>query len=95
MAGPRQPDLAQERRDRVERCWLCGIRLPVAQMVPDGGSACNDVRWYCRDLRACTGRWTAVPRSRADGPGKAASGTAKARVPDPPAVTAPRSKLPS
>jgi hypothetical protein len=45
----------------VEACWLCGIRLPVAQLVPDGGDACTDVRWYCRDARACTQRWTAHP----------------------------------
>ena len=73
MTGPNQPDLARERRDRVARCWLCGIRLPTAQMVPDGSSACADVRWYCRDLRACTGRWTVAPRPRAAGPGIAVS----------------------
>lgn len=74
MAGPRQPDLAHERHDRIERCWLCGIRLPVAQMVPDGGSACADVRWYCRDQRACTSRWAASP-PRLDGQAQAARGS--------------------
>jgi hypothetical protein len=73
MAGPHQPNLAREWRDRIERCWLCGIRLPTAQMVPDGSSACTDVRWYCRDLRACTGRWTTAARPRSDGPGRAVS----------------------
>jgi hypothetical protein len=26
--------------------------------VPDGGHACADLRWYCKDARACTDRWT-------------------------------------
>ena len=72
MAGPRQPDLAHE------RCWMCGIRLPTALLVPDGGSACADVRWYCRDLRACTGRWTVGARPYLGGPGKAVGGKAGA-----------------
>src|SRR5690242_14869609 len=42
-------------------CWLCGIRLPADQMMADGGSACHDLRWYCRDTRACTERWTSRP----------------------------------
>ena len=42
----------------VETCWLCGIRLPEEQMVPDGGNACADVRWYCQDTQSCTRRWT-------------------------------------
>jgi len=47
-------------------------------MVPDGGSACADVRWYCRDMRACTGRWTITSRSRSGGPGNAIGGRAAA-----------------
>jgi len=43
----------------VGSCWMCGIRLSADQMMADGGSACDDVRWYCRDTRACTERWTA------------------------------------
>jgi hypothetical protein len=43
----------------VQSCWMCGIRLGADQMVADGGSACSDVRWYCRDTRGCTQRWTA------------------------------------
>jgi hypothetical protein len=47
-----------------ESCWMCGIRLPTSQMIPDGGHACADLRWYCGDTRACTERWTARgPRS--------------------------------
>jgi hypothetical protein len=42
----------------VRSCWMCGIRLPAHQMVADGGSACLDVRWYCRDTWGCTRRWT-------------------------------------
>ena len=38
------------------------IRLPNSQMAPDGGSACADIRWYCRDVRACTGRWPSARR---------------------------------
>ena len=30
-------------------------------LVPDGGQACADVRWYCKDAQACTERWTANP----------------------------------
>ena len=43
----------------TERCWLCGARLAVQMMVADGGSGCADVRWYCRNTRVCTDRWTA------------------------------------
>jgi hypothetical protein len=46
------------------QCSLCGIVLPVDLMVPDGGQACADVRWYCQDARACTERWTANPPGR-------------------------------
>jgi hypothetical protein len=37
---------------------MCGTRLPVAQMVADGGSACKNLRWYCLNVRVCTERWT-------------------------------------
>lgn len=47
------------------RCYLCGIVLPTGLMVPDGGQACADIRWYCQDTRACTERWTAHPSRRA------------------------------
>jgi hypothetical protein len=42
----------------VTSCWMCGIRLSADHMIADGGSACDDVRWYCQDTRACTERWT-------------------------------------
>jgi len=50
----------------VRSCWICGIRLPAEQMVADGGSACADVRWYCRDMRGCTERWTSHPATPAE-----------------------------
>ena len=50
----------------VAQCSMCGIALPLGLLVPDGGSACADVRWYCKDARSCTERWTtARPPSRA------------------------------
>jgi hypothetical protein len=49
----------------VRSCWMCGIRLSADQMVPDGGSACPDLRWYCRDVERCTERWTSHPATLA------------------------------
>jgi hypothetical protein len=43
-------------------CWLCGIHLPATSMVPDGGTACADIHWYCADTLACTQRWTRPQR---------------------------------
>jgi len=57
MADIEHPALS-ELRPAAEPCWMCGIRLPAAQMVTDGGSACRDLRWYCLDVRGCTERWT-------------------------------------
>jgi len=60
--------MATQRDDRhgplpSAQCSLCGIALPAGLMVPDGGQACADVRWYCKDAKACTERWTAsLPR---------------------------------
>ena len=42
----------------VVPCWLCGIHLSAALMLADGGGACADVRWFCRDIQGCTERWT-------------------------------------
>jgi hypothetical protein len=50
------------RRAAVVSCWMCGIGLHHSQMVPDGSEACDDVRWYCKDTRACTERWTSTRR---------------------------------
>ena len=48
-------------------CALCGTEFPTEDMVPDGGRACADVRWYCKDASACTERWTAR-MARSSGP---------------------------
>lgn len=45
-------------RRAVVSCWMCGIRFDPSQMVADGTRACADIRWYCRDARSCTKRWT-------------------------------------
>jgi hypothetical protein len=58
------PSSPLARRTAVLSCWLCGIRLHQNQMVPDGGSACPDIRWYCKDIRACTDRWPSAQRQR-------------------------------
>jgi hypothetical protein len=42
----------------VAQCSMCGIALPLGLLVPDGGQACADVRWYCKDALSCTERWT-------------------------------------
>ena len=65
MAGKARTRPAEgiaERRAAVVTCWMCGIHLHKAQMVPDGGSACPDIRWYCKDTQACTDRWTSSRR---------------------------------
>jgi hypothetical protein len=60
--------MATQRNDRNRRvptaqCSLCGIALPTGLLVPDGGQACADIRWYCKDAESCTERWTAnLPR---------------------------------
>ena len=65
-AGPQlalsKPSAAARRELRpleVAECAMCGIALPLAFLVPDGGQACADIRWYCKDARSCTERWTA------------------------------------
>lgn len=50
----------------VVACWLCGTRLPQHQMMADGSSACDDIRWYCQDTAACTERWTSAGRRAPD-----------------------------
>ena len=69
-------------RANAKSCWLCGIRLPADQMVPDGGSTCPDLRWYCRDVWACTERWTwRFARSAAIGEGTAEASQAAGEEP--------------
>jgi len=72
VPGRPQPVQYWARQASVKPCWMCGIRLPAEQMVADGGNACPDLRWYCRDTRACTERWTSRPaRPAAIGEGTA------------------------
>ena len=66
----------------VRSCWMCGIRLSADQLVADGGSACADLRWYCRDTWACTERWTSRPaRSGAPRKGKAEAAAKRGEKP--------------
>src|ERR1700745_3132272 len=56
--------MARQRKDHPRplqpaQCSLCGIALPIGLMVPDRGQACADIRWYCKDAKSCTERWTA------------------------------------
>ena len=55
-----QPSATRDsvRHAAVVSCWLCGFCTHSGQMIPDGGSACDDIRWYCQDAQACTERWT-------------------------------------
>ena len=66
----------------VAECAMCGIALPLALLVPDGGQACADIRWYCKDAKSCTERW-ATARSPRDErtpayPGNAVAGAGAA-----------------
>jgi len=82
--------MATQRDDRTRRlpsaqCSLCGIALPTGLMVPDGGQACADIRWYCKDAKSCTERWTAsLPRHPHIAP------TPASLAPPPAPLTAPR-----
>ena len=50
----------------VAPCSLCGVTRPLGLLFPDGDRTSEDVRWYCRDVRSCTERWTsALPRRSA------------------------------
>ena len=90
--GPEQPPAsprlalaeppAVTQRDRlrpleVAQCSLCGIARPLGLLVPDGGQACADIRWYCRDAKSCTERWTTA-RPTQHAPTLAVPGTAVA-----------------
>jgi hypothetical protein len=44
----------------VAECSLCGAARPLGLLIPDGGSACDGVRWYCKDVKSCTERWVAA-----------------------------------
>jgi len=81
--NPPVPDRDGARRGlQTATCALCGIELPEGLMVPDGGRACDDLRWYCKDARSCTQRWT----SRGRGP--------RALPPAPPPASSPAAPPP-
>ena len=86
MAGQIRTPSAESigaRRAAIVSCWLCGIALHYSQMVPDGGSACLDIRWYCQDTWACTERWTSarpVISQTAGTGGNPAAGSATRRL---------------
>ena len=74
------------------QCSLCGIAHPLGLLVPDGGQACADIRWYCKDAKSCTERWTtarppgrthaqAVPGTAVADAGEAAPDPASAEPP--------------
>jgi hypothetical protein len=79
--------MATQRDDRNRplpsaQCSLCGIALPTGLMVPDGGQACADIRWYCKDAKTCTERWTAsLPRHPHIAPTPASMAPAPAPLP--------------
>jgi hypothetical protein len=87
LPAPVQRD--QIRPLEVAECSLCGIALPLGLLVPDGGQACADIRWYCKDAKSCTERWTTArplrhtPAERPDGtPEAARPAAALTSVPD-------------
>jgi len=63
-AAPAEQDEHRLRPLEVAECSMCGVTRPRGLLVPDGGGACDDVRWYCKDVKACTERWTtALPHT--------------------------------
>jgi hypothetical protein len=42
----------------VAECSMCGVARPLGLLVPDGNPASTDIRWYCKDVKSCTERWT-------------------------------------
>ena len=88
LALAEPPAVTQRDRLRpleVAQCSLCGIARPLGLLVPDGGQACADIRWYCKDAKSCAERWTTASRPRRAHmpavPGTAVAGTTEP-VPD-------------
>jgi hypothetical protein len=81
------PASAQRGRVRplqAAQCSMCGIALPLGLLVPDGGQACADIRWYCKDAKSCTERWTtARPPGRTHTPTGPGTAVAAAGEPAP------------
>ena len=68
----------------VAECSMCGVARPLGLLVPDGGSACDGVRWYCKDVKSCTERWVAARQS---GPARQPSLFSRALAPAVPPET--------
>ena len=91
---------ATQRDDRqrplpTAQCSLCGIALPTGLLVPDGGRACADIRWYCKDAQSCTERWTSnLPRHPHIAPTPASLAPAPVRATPPPRETPPARPTP-
>jgi len=62
------PDGNHRRALEVAPCSLCGVARPLGLLVPDSDPTSADVRWYCKDIRSCTERWTAALPRRSAGP---------------------------
>jgi hypothetical protein len=89
LAEPPAPAPRDQLRPlEVAQCCLCGVARPLGLLVPDGGQACADIRWYCKDAKSCTERWTAArPPRRAHlpaDPGPAVAGDAELEPDDGP-----------
>jgi hypothetical protein len=52
----------------VAACSMCGVTHPLGLLVPDGSLACADIRWYCKDVKSCTERWTTALAQRPESP---------------------------
>jgi hypothetical protein len=68
------PELGDSRLRPLEvtECSMCGVTHPLGLLVPDGSPACADIRWYCKDVKSCTERWTmALPQRPEDPHGEA------------------------
>jgi hypothetical protein len=72
----------------VAECSLCGAARPLGLLIPDGGSSCDGIRWYCKDVKSCTERWvTARPSPSRPAPARLPTpfGHAPSAAPPPPA----------
>ena len=57
-AGKNEDEEREEERNRERLGVLARVVCGDADRLPDGGHACADLRWYCKDSKACTDRWT-------------------------------------
>ncbi len=93
--APADPAPAEQGDNRlrpleVAECCMCGIERPLGLLVPDGGGACADIRWYCKDVKSCTERWTAALPDRDEGADMPLSGCVRMLTAGRPAPDGPR-----